>query len=101
MSDDTQVTSDEKDKLMSNLKTLRIIRFPLPPETFCLVNSYRTAKEIWEGLKELYFGDVNLTHSVQTSLLSKFGSFEQMSNETLEKTINRFNHLFICMLKHK
>ena len=58
--DDTKIDSVEKVKQMCNLKALRIIRFALPTDTFCLVSSYQTVKEIWVRLKELYFGEVDL-----------------------------------------
>lgn len=44
----------EKGKLLSKLKALRIIRFALPPDTFCLVSSLKSANKIWDRLKELY-----------------------------------------------
>lgn len=58
----TNVRHDQKDKLMCNLKAMRIIRFSLPLETFHLVSSCDTAKRIWDRLKELYSGDVDLEH---------------------------------------
>ena len=80
---------------------MRIIRFALPLYMFCLVSSCETAKEIWDRLKELYLSDVDLEHSVQTLLLSKFGAFSQNLDEKLDQTFNRFNHLLSRMLKHK
>ena len=41
------LAQDEKDKLMSNIKAIRTLRFALAPDTLRLVNSYTTAKEIW------------------------------------------------------
>jgi hypothetical protein len=99
--DHTNVTQDEKDKLLSNIKAMRILRFALPPDTLRLVSSYETAKEMWDRLKELYSGDTDLEHSVQTNLLSEFGAFTQKSDEKLEQTFNRYNHLLSRMLKYK
>lgn len=39
-------------------------------------------------------------NSTQTKLLSKFGSFEQKIDETLEQNVNRFNHLLSRMINH-
>lgn len=44
----------KKDKLLSNIKPMRIIRFALPPDIFRPVSACETAKEIWDMLKELY-----------------------------------------------
>lgn len=84
---------DERELLMNNLKAVRILRFSLPRDTFCLVSSFPTAKKIWDMLKELYFIDADLTHSVKTTLLSEFGSFEKKPDGTIDKSVNCFNHL--------
>ena len=47
----TNVPQEEKDKLMSNIKALRIIWFSLPPDTFRLVSACETAKKVWDRLK--------------------------------------------------
>ena len=63
------VPHEENEKLLSNIKVMRIIRFSLPPDTFHLVSACTTANEIWDRLKELYSSEVDLEHSVQTLLL--------------------------------
>ena len=68
--DVNDIPQDEKYKLLRNVKAMRIIRFTLPPDTFHLVSSCETGKEIWDRLKELYSSDVDLEHSIQTLLLS-------------------------------
>lgn len=99
--DGKDIHSNDKEKLINNLKATMIMRFSLPPDTFRLVSSNETAKEIYDILKELYYGDADLKHSIQTGLLSKFGTFEQTADETLYQTDNRFNHLMSWMLKNK
>ncbi|XP_052626862.1 uncharacterized protein LOC128133449 [Lactuca sativa] len=94
------VPQDEKDKLMSNIKAMRIIRIALPQDIFCLVSACETAKAIWDRLKELYSSDADLEHSVQTMLLSEFGAFVQKYEEKLDQTFNRFNHLLSRMVKN-
>lgn len=99
--DHKDVPNDEKDKLISNIKALKIIRFALPPDTFRLTSSFVKAKEIWDRLKELYSSNADLEHFVQTLLLSEFGAFVQNPEETLDQTFNCFNHLLSRVLKHK
>lgn len=80
------VPQDEKEKLISNVKALRIIRFALKADTFHLVSSCDTTKAIWDRLKELHSTDADLEHSTQTLLLSEFGAFTQKSEESLSQT---------------
>lgn len=77
------------------------MRFDLPPDTFRLVSSCLTAHEIWVRLKELYSGDVDLLHSLQTTILSEFGSFEPKLDESVNQTVTHFNHSLSRMIKHK
>lgn len=51
-------------------------------------------------LKEIYSSDADVEHFVQTLLLLEFGDFVQKSDEKLDQTFNRFNHLLSRMLKH-
>ena len=44
--DHTCIAQDEKDKMMSNINSLRIIRFALPADTLRLVSACEIAKEI-------------------------------------------------------
>ena len=82
------IPQDEKDKLTSNVKTMRIIRFSLPLDTFHLVISCDTEKDIWDRLKELCSSDDDLEHSTQTLLLLEFGAFVQKPEESLDQTFN-------------
>ena len=83
------VTQDEKDKLLNNIKAMRMIRFALKSDTFHLVSACTTTKEIWDQLKELYSTDEDLEHSTQTLLLSEFGDFKQKQDESLIQTFDR------------
>ena len=100
IADQDKIPQDEKDKLLCNVKALRIIRFTLQANTFRLVSSCTTSKEIWDRLKELYSTDKDLEHSIKTLLLSEFGAFAQKSEETLLQTFDRYNHLLSKMMKH-
>lgn len=93
IAEETKIPNNENEKLMCIMKAMRIMQFALSPDIFRLVNSYDTVKKIWDRFKELYSGDDDSKHSLQTTLLSEFGSFKKNSNENLEQTINRFNHL--------
>ncbi|XP_052627093.1 uncharacterized protein LOC128133623 [Lactuca sativa] len=100
VADVDKMSQDEKDKLLCNVKSMRMIRFALQSNTFRLVGSCTTAKEIWDRLKELYSTDEDSEHSIQTLLLSEFGAFEQKPEEKLIQTFNRFNHLLSKIIKH-
>lgn len=70
----TNVPNDEKNKIICNIKPMRIIRFALPGDTFPLVSACDTAKGIWDRPKELYSSDPDLEHFVQTLPLLDFGA---------------------------
>ena len=100
VNDVKDIPQDEKEKFQCNIKALRMIRFSLQSDTFRLVSSCATAKEIWDRLKELYSTDEDLEHSIQTLLLSEFGDFKQKPEEKLVQAFDRFNHLLSKMIKH-
>lgn len=60
----------EKDQNEGDLRANRDLRFSLSLDTIRLVSSFDTSHEILERLKELYSGNVDQTHYVQTTLLS-------------------------------
>ncbi|XP_023738669.1 uncharacterized protein LOC111886644 [Lactuca sativa] len=77
-----------------------MIRFALQSETFRLVSSCTTVKEICDRLKELYSTDEDLEHSIQTLLHSEFGDFKKKPEEKLIQAFDRFNHLLNRMIKN-
>ncbi|XP_052621986.1 uncharacterized protein LOC128127530 [Lactuca sativa] len=79
---------------------MRMFRFSLQADTFRLVSSYTTTKEIWDRLKELYSTDEDLEHSIQTLLLSDFGAFTQKPEEKLIQTFDCFNHLLSKLMRY-
>lgn len=100
MVDVNDVPQDEKKMLVSNIKALRMIRFTLQSDTFRLVSSCTTAKEIWDILKELYSTVEDLEHSIQTLLLLEFGEFKQKPEEMIIQAFDCFNHLLSKMIKY-
>ncbi|XP_052620365.1 uncharacterized protein LOC128126460 [Lactuca sativa] len=100
VNDVKDIPQDEKEKCQCNIKALRMIRFALQSDTFRLVSSCATAKEIWDRLKEFYSTDEDLEHSIQTLLLSEFGDFKQKPEEKLVQAFDRFNHLLCKMINH-
>lgn len=72
----TDMDAEEKDKLENELKPKREVCFTLAHNTFRLLSSCKTAHDIWNHLKELYFGDDDQLHSFQTLLLSGFHYFK-------------------------
>lgn len=94
------LTQDEKDMLRNDLRAKRDLQFALTPNTLRLISSLNTAKHIWDRSKKLYSRDEDQTHSIRTNMLSELGSFKQKDDETLDQTVDRFNHLLSKMLKH-
>lgn len=82
---------EEKERVRYVLKEKREICFALAPSTFRLVSSFETTFEIWEQLKEVYFSNNKQLDSLQTCLLSKFGSFKKKSGESIDQVFERYN----------
>ena len=74
LNDMKYVPKDEKDKLISNIREIRFMRFTLQSEAFRLVSSYESAKEIGIGLKsfipQTLILSIPLKHSYFQSLVS-------------------------------
>lgn len=83
------------------MRAKRDLCLTLSLDTFRRVSSLPTVHHIWERLKELYSCDVDQTHSMQTTIISEFGSFQRKSRETINQVASRFNHLLIVMLTYK
>ncbi|KAI3510498.1 hypothetical protein L1887_17545 [Cichorium endivia] len=86
---------------MKVIKTLKEYNDLLVAHTDIPHDEKNKLDEIWDRLQELYSGDADLEHSVQTTILSEFGLFSQASDETLTQTFNYYNHLLSRLLKYK
>lgn len=49
---------------------------------------------------ELYVGNDNQFHFVQTSLLSDFGSFKYKTRKSIDQVSKRYNHLLSRLMKY-
>ena len=54
---------------------------------------YKSAKELWKTLHEVYEGNENMKQSRRDLLRQKFNLFNYIPGETLEEQIQRFNKL--------
>lgn len=100
IANDKCIESHKKDKLINNLNATKILRVALPPDTFLFVSSVPNAKIKWDRLRVLYSGDDDLTYSIQNTLLSEYGIFEQKLDVTIDQNIHHFNHFLTRILKH-
>ena len=55
------------------------------------VKSCKSAKEIWDKLREIYEGSENVREQKKSILVSKYESFKMESHENIDKMYCRFN----------
>ena len=91
--------SDVKERMETDLRAKRELRFGLTPSSLRLIEPCKTANEIWLKLQESY-GSNELLDSIQSSLLAEYGAFKQSSDESIDKTSERFHQLLSRMEKY-
>ena len=79
-----------KELIEADLRAKREFRFGLTPSSVRLIEPCQTVHDIWVKLKESY-GSNELLDSIQSSLLAEYGAFKQTSDETIDKTSERFH----------
>ena len=90
------LTSDEKSLIEAVLKAKRELQFGLTPTSLRLIEPCKTAHDIWIKLKDSYGSNEQLD-SIQSSLLAKYGAFKQNTDESIDKTLERFHQLLSRM----
>ena len=96
---DKELPSDVKDHIEADLRAKRELRFGLTPSSLRLIEPCKTANDIWIKLKESY-GSNELLDSIQSSLLAEYGAVKQASDESVDKTSERFHQLLSRMEKY-
>ena len=93
------LSSDIKEKIEADLRAKRELRFGLTPSSLRLIEPCKSAHDIWIKLRESY-GSNELLDSIQSSLLAEYGAFKQSSDESVDKTSERFHQLLSRMEKY-
>ena len=94
-----KLPSDAKSLIEADLRAKHELRFGLTPSSLRLNEPCKTAHDISVKLKESY-GSNELLDSIQSSLLAEYGAFKQTSDETIDKTSERFHQLLSRMEKY-
>ncbi|KAL4564910.1 hypothetical protein LXL04_028986 [Taraxacum kok-saghyz] len=97
--DHKDLPNEVKERVEIDLRAKRELRFGLTPSSLRLIEPCKTAHQIWIKLKESY-GSNELLDSIQSSLLAEYGAFKQASDETIDKTSERFHQLLSRMEKY-
>ena len=89
---------DQRKRLKNNEKRcMRELRGALPPVVYNYIRSCKTAKEIWNTLKEKYQGSEKTKINSVKQCLVELKEFRQKDAETLENYYDRLNELmFRC-----
>ena len=86
------LSSNVKEHIEADLRAKRELRFGLTPSSLRLIEPCKTAHDIWIKLNESY-GSNEILDSIQSSLLAEYGAFKQASDESVDKTSERFHQL--------
>ena len=87
------MNKDDKRMYEAENKALSAITMCLPQEILHTFKKYRTSRELWEALENIYEGNVEVRQNKTDLLKKQFFVFKHMNNELLEDIITRYYHL--------
>ncbi|XP_023732612.1 uncharacterized protein LOC111880417 [Lactuca sativa] len=90
----TSVVEEQARRLKNNEKRcMRELRGALPPVSYNYIHGCKTAKEIWNTLKEKYQGNEKTKMNSVKKCLVELKEFRQKENETIEVYYDHLNEL--------
>ncbi|XP_023759491.1 uncharacterized protein LOC111907914 [Lactuca sativa] len=93
-SNSTTAVDERSERMKKNEKRcLRELRGTLPPVVYNYVRGCKSAKEIWNTLKDKYQGSEKTKINSVKQCLVELKEFRQKDNETIEVYYDRFNEL--------
>ena len=84
-------TKDDLDKMESDDIAFYEISSGVAPDNFDIILNYKSAKEIWYVLKNLYEGTEQAQDKKLTIALNELNNFKAIAGESLEDSFKRFN----------
>ncbi|GKE35160.1 hypothetical protein Tco_1454482 [Tanacetum coccineum] len=89
----SDLTQDEKDRYMADIRATNIILQGLPKYIYTLINHYTNAKDIWDHVKMLLEGSELTKDDRESQLYDDFEHFKQNKGETISEYYVRFTKL--------
>ncbi|KAL7582460.1 hypothetical protein Lser_V15G41487 [Lactuca serriola] len=87
-------TKDDLDKMESDVIAFYEISCGVAPDNFDVIINCKSAKEIWDVLKNLYEGSEQAKDKKLTTALNEFNNFKAHPGESLEDSFKRLNLIF-------
>ena len=84
-------TKDDLDKMENDVVAFYEISCGVAPDNFDIIINCKSAKEIWDVLKNLYKGSEQAQDKKLTTALNDFNNFKAHVGESLEDSFKRFN----------
>lgn len=87
------MTVVDRTHLTLNAKTMNVLYSALDSNESIRVKSCKSAKEIWDKLREIHEGSENVREQKKSILVTKYESFKMEPYEDVDKMYCRFNDL--------
>ncbi|GJU50945.1 hypothetical protein Tco_1220500 [Tanacetum coccineum] len=87
------LTQQEKLQYDSDFKAVNILLLGLPVDIYTLINHYKTAKEIWDRVKELMEGTKMTKQEHESMLYDEFDKFTSEPGESIHSYYLRYAKL--------
>ena len=84
-------TKDDLDKMENDVVDFYEISCGVAHDNFDIIINCKSAKEIWDVLKNLYEGSEQAQDKKVTTKLNDFNNFKAHTGESLEDSFKRFN----------
>ena len=88
-----ELTAQDRAHLTSNAKAMNVLFSALDANESIRVKGSKSAKEIWDKLKEIHEGSNDVKEQKKSILVTKYESFKMESNETIDQMYCRFNDI--------
>ena len=88
-----ELTGDDRTHLTLNAKAMNVLYSALNSNESIRVKGCRSAKEIWDKLREIHEGSENVREQKKSILVTKYESFTMEPHENVDKMYCRFNDL--------
>ena len=87
----TRPTNDDISKMDKDEIAFSKISYGVTPDSFDLIINYKSAKQIWDILKNIYEGIEHAQDKKLTTSQNESNNFKSLPSESLDHSFKRFN----------
>ncbi|KAL3510072.1 hypothetical protein ACH5RR_029473 [Cinchona calisaya] len=88
-----ELNAQDKVNLSLNAKAINILYNALDADEISKVKGCKSAKEIWDKLKEIHEGSEDIREQKKSLFVAKYESFKMEPHENIDKIYCRFNDM--------